>query len=84
MYVIIYTEIYSLFFIELTCFKIASIEQLFAFYYKPPKPFTVNGGWNLFDPEVEFGRMGLGTLTDAWRLTTINHDFNVYNYNLSI
>ncbi|GAA5910045.1 phosphatidylinositol-3-phosphatase YMR1 [Sporobolomyces salmoneus] len=33
-------------------------------------------GWELYDPQEEFGRMGLGKRSKAWRFTEINTDFN--------
>ncbi|RDX46872.1 phosphatases II [Lentinus brumalis] len=53
-----------------------SVNQLYAFYYVPNPPFAVNNGWNLFNPREEFGRMGVGTRSKAWRFTTINNDYS--------
>jgi myotubularin-related protein 6/7/8 len=60
---------------------LASIEQLYAFYYTPSPPLQQsaliapeNGaakgnGWSVYNPREEFARMGLGTRTKAWRFT---------------
>ncbi|KAJ3415177.1 hypothetical protein HDV05_005457 [Chytridiales sp. JEL 0842] len=57
--------------------NISSVELLYAFSYKPPANTSMPRTWHKFDPAVEFARMGLGTKTDAWRLSTINKDFLV-------
>ncbi|GAA6021263.1 hypothetical protein JCM11491_001531 [Sporobolomyces phaffii] len=33
-------------------------------------------GWDLYNPEEEFARMGVGRRTKAWRFSDINSDFN--------
>ncbi|GHJ88319.1 hypothetical protein NliqN6_4721 [Naganishia liquefaciens] len=63
-----------------------SIEQLYAFYYKPPVSFqqsssaetalTKGNGWSVYNPREEYARMGLGTRTKAWRFTDINKDYS--------
>ncbi|KAJ3047090.1 hypothetical protein HK097_000242 [Rhizophlyctis rosea] len=55
--------------------NISSVEQLYAFYYTPEKPFTSNVGWNLYDPQSEFTRLGVGTKTTNWRFSTINENY---------
>lgn len=74
---------------------IASIEQLYAFYYTPSPPLqpsalsssspesspSTNNGWNVYNPREEFARMGLGTRTKAWRFTDINKDYTVSRLN---
>ncbi|EMD38096.1 hypothetical protein CERSUDRAFT_113233 [Gelatoporia subvermispora B] len=52
-----------------------SVNQLYAFHYVPNPPFTSQNGWTLYSPREEFGRMGVGTRTKAWRLTDINKDY---------
>lgn len=52
-----------------------SINQLYAFFYAPNPPFAVNNGWSLYSPREEFGRMGVGTRTKAWRFSDINKDY---------
>lgn len=37
----------------------------------------MNNGWNIYNPREEFGRMGVGTRSKAWRFTTINNDYSV-------
>ncbi|CUA68116.1 Phosphoinositide 3-phosphatase [Schizosaccharomyces pombe 972h-] [Rhizoctonia solani] len=53
----------------------ASVTRLYAFFYSPP-PGTTRDGWSKFTAREEFGRMGLGTRTKAWRLTEINKDYS--------
>ncbi|KAG2365707.1 phosphatases II [Suillus spraguei] len=52
-----------------------SVNQLYAFFYTPNPPFNTTGGWSLYSPREEFGRMGVGTRTKAWRFTDINKDY---------
>ncbi|KXN80992.1 Phosphoinositide 3-phosphatase, partial [Leucoagaricus sp. SymC.cos] len=52
-----------------------SVTQLYAFFYRPNPPLSSNDGWSLYSPREEFGRMGLGTRTKAWRFTDINKDY---------
>ncbi|KAI9350057.1 Myotubularin-like phosphatase domain-containing protein, partial [Zopfochytrium polystomum] len=57
--------------------NISSIDQHYAFYHQPTSNVIKSKqGWNVFDPTREFERMGLGTRTQAWRITTINNDFS--------
>ncbi|KAG1756401.1 phosphatases II [Suillus paluster] len=51
-----------------------SVNQLYAFFYTPSPPFNATGGWSIYSPREEFGRMGVGTRTKAWRFTDINKD----------
>lgn len=53
------------------------MEKLYAFYYSPSPPLPTNVGWHMYNPREEFGRMGLGTRTKAWRFTDINKDYSV-------
>lgn len=57
--------------------RIASVNQLYAFYYTPNPAFNVNDGWSLFSPRDEFVRMGVGSRTKAWRFTDVNKDYSV-------
>ncbi|KIY73237.1 phosphatases II [Cylindrobasidium torrendii FP15055 ss-10] len=52
-----------------------SVQQLYAFFYTP-NPALPNNGWNIYSPREEFGRMGVGTRTKAWRFTDINKDYS--------
>ena len=61
-------------------FTVASINQLYAFFYVPNPPFAVSDGWSLYSPREEFGRMGVGTRSKAWRFTDINKDYSVRHY----
>ncbi|KZV71863.1 phosphatases II [Peniophora sp. CONT] len=53
----------------------ADVKQLYAFFYTPNPPLTHNDGWLIFNPREEFGRMGVGTRSKAWRFTDINKDY---------
>ncbi|TFK30191.1 protein phosphatase [Coprinopsis marcescibilis] len=53
-----------------------SVTQLYAFFYTPNPPLPTNNGWTLYSPRDEFGRMGVGTRTKAWRFTDINKDYS--------
>ncbi|KAI6109714.1 phosphatases II [Pisolithus sp. B1] len=52
-----------------------SVNQLYAFFYSPNPPFDAEGGWSVYSPRKEFGRMGVGSRTKAWRFTDINKDY---------
>ncbi|KAI0725006.1 phosphatases II [Fomitopsis betulina] len=54
-----------------------SVTQLYAFYYVPNPPYAATNGWSLFSPREEFGRMGVGSRTKAWRFTDINKDYSL-------
>ncbi|KAL0577882.1 phosphatidylinositol-3-phosphatase ymr1 [Marasmius crinis-equi] len=53
-----------------------SVYSLYAFSYQPNPPFPTNNGWSIYSPREEFGRMGVGTRTKAWRFTDINKDYS--------
>ncbi|TEB26595.1 phosphatases II [Coprinellus micaceus] len=53
-----------------------SVTQLYAFFYTPNPSFPTNNGWSIYSPREEFGRMGVGTRTKAWRFTDINKDYS--------
>ena len=57
--------------------SLASVTQLYAFYYRPNPPLPSNSGWLLYSPRKEFGRLGVGTRSKAWRFTDINKDYSV-------
>ncbi|KAI0253526.1 protein-tyrosine phosphatase-like protein [Lactifluus subvellereus] len=52
-----------------------SVTQLYAFNYTPSPPLPGSDGWTLYSPRDEFGRMGVGTRSKAWRFTDINKDY---------
>ncbi|KAJ7074303.1 protein-tyrosine phosphatase-like protein [Mycena amicta] len=54
-----------------------SVEQLYAFFYVPNPSLPTSDGWNIYSPREEFGRMGVGTRTKAWRFSDINKDYSV-------
>ncbi|KAJ7087792.1 protein-tyrosine phosphatase-like protein [Mycena epipterygia] len=53
-----------------------SVEQLYAFFYSPNPPLPTSEGWSIYSPRDEFGRMGVGSRTKAWRFTDINKDYS--------
>lgn len=55
----------------------ATVTQLYAFFYTPNPSHPTSEGWKLYSPRAEFGRMGVGTRTKAWRFTDINKDYKV-------
>ncbi|KAJ3160893.1 hypothetical protein HDU86_008255 [Geranomyces michiganensis] len=55
--------------------NITSIEQTYAFSYQPTKPYPADAKWRMFDPAKEFARLGVNTLTDQWRFTTVNENY---------
>ncbi|KAH7913992.1 phosphatases II [Hygrophoropsis aurantiaca] len=54
----------------------ASVNQLYAFFYTPNPPFSITDGWTMYSPRDEYGRMGVGTRSKAWRFTDINKDYS--------
>ncbi|KAI9736779.1 MAG: hypothetical protein M1834_000983 [Cirrosporium novae-zelandiae] len=60
-----------------TC-KLGRIEKLYAFTYQPQKPENEQNGWDIYDPQKEFERMGiLEKGTDyGWRISKINTDYS--------
>jgi hypothetical protein len=56
---------------------LASVTQLYAFFYTPNPTFPSKDGWSIYSPREEFGRMGVGMRTKAWRFTDINKDYSV-------
>ena len=73
---LLYTH--SLLFASFLNFGEDSIEQLYAFFYKPHPKHIVNDGWSVYDPLKEFERMGV-TKNDAWRFSTVNRNYGVCN-----
>ncbi|KAG0018782.1 hypothetical protein BGZ82_000329 [Podila clonocystis] len=59
---------------KLTC--IGSVEQLYAFIYTPTPPFSSTDGWQIYDPLIEYERMGVGSKNDQWRFSDINQSFS--------
>lgn len=60
-----------------TC-QLGSIENLYAFSYKPvPKERQIQG-WSLYDPREEFRRQGISEKQQdrGWRITNINKDYS--------
>ncbi|KAJ3153994.1 hypothetical protein HDU89_008861 [Geranomyces variabilis] len=55
--------------------NIMTIEQTYAFSYQPAKPYPAGAKWRMFDPAKEFARLGVNTLTDQWRFTTLNENY---------
>jgi hypothetical protein len=58
------------------------VNQLYAFFYSPNPPLSAKDGWALYSPREEFGRMGVGSRTKAWRFTDINKDYSVFSLNV--
>jgi len=54
-----------------------SVNQLYAFYYSSTPPLELKSGWTIYSPREEFGRMGVGTRSKAWRFTDINKDYSL-------
>lgn len=61
----------------------AGFEGLYAYYFEGDKKGKgkeqAEGihGWDVYQPEKEFRRMGVGSRTNAWRTTDINADYEV-------
>ncbi|KAJ3023671.1 hypothetical protein HKX48_001895 [Thoreauomyces humboldtii] len=55
--------------------NVSVIEQLYAFHYKPTKPLASNARWRRYDPAKEFARLGVETVTDQWRFTAVNENY---------
>ncbi|TFK76237.1 phosphatases II [Pluteus cervinus] len=53
-----------------------SVTQLYAFFYTPNPPLPASEGWSMYSPKEEFGRMGIGSRTNAWRFSNVNHDYS--------
>ncbi|KAL4266195.1 protein-tyrosine phosphatase family protein [Pleurotus pulmonarius] len=53
-----------------------SVNQLYAFFYRPEPPLTADNGWSIYSPRDEFMRMGMGTRSKAWRFTDLNKDYS--------
>ncbi|KAF9036634.1 protein-tyrosine phosphatase-like protein [Panaeolus papilionaceus] len=52
-----------------------SVTQLYAFFYNPNPPLPTNEGWSIYSPREEYGRMGVGTRSKAWRFTDLNKEY---------
>ncbi|KAF9469358.1 protein phosphatase, partial [Collybia nuda] len=53
-----------------------SVTQLYAFFYRPNPPLATSDGWSIYSARDEFGRMGVGSRSKAWRFTDINKDYS--------
>lgn len=64
-----------------SAFSAGGLENQYAFFCKPAAIDDRKGkgkaGWNIYDPAAEYARMGLGTRSKAWRVTSLNADFQV-------
>ncbi|KAF9921853.1 hypothetical protein FBU30_008090 [Linnemannia zychae] len=58
---------------KLTC--IGSVEQLYAFFYSPLPAFSTSDGWQIYDPLLEYERMGVGSKNDQWRFSDLNKSY---------
>ncbi|GAA5828710.1 hypothetical protein JCM11251_005846 [Rhodosporidiobolus azoricus] len=58
-------------------FSTGGLENRYAFFcnHGEDKKGKGRAGWQIYDAEEEFARMGLGTRSKAWRFTTVNADF---------
>ncbi|TPX41754.1 hypothetical protein SeMB42_g05107 [Synchytrium endobioticum] len=54
--------------------NVVSLDQLYAFSYLPTSHYTAHG-WDVFDVEEEYRRMGVGSRTDAWRISRVNEHY---------
>ena len=61
-------------------YTLDSMTHLYAFNYTPSRPLSISDGWNLYSPREEFGRMGVGTRSKAWRFTDIHKDYTVRSH----
>lgn len=61
----------------LTCLN--RVERLYAFSYQPPPAEKQVNGWEIYDPRLEFKRMGISPKFPdrGWRLSDINKDYQV-------
>ncbi|KAI8927902.1 hypothetical protein BC831DRAFT_548808 [Entophlyctis helioformis] len=56
--------------------NITSLQQVYAFAYRREVAGAMpNRGWDVFDPALEFGRMGVGSSSRHWRLSHINENY---------
>lgn len=53
------------------------MNQLYAFFYVSNPAFAVSDGWSIYSVREEFGRMGVGSRSKAWRFTDINKEYSV-------
>ncbi|KAG0381052.1 hypothetical protein BGX24_000030 [Mortierella sp. AD032] len=59
---------------NLTC--IGSVQKLFAFFYTPSPAFAATDGWQIYDPLLEYERMGVGSKNDQWRFSDLNKSYS--------
>lgn len=58
---------------------VVNIEELYCFHYTASnEDLPKKSGWNKFDLQAEFARMGVPN--DRWILTSINRDYEVLFY----
>ncbi|KAI8049092.1 Myotubularin-like phosphatase domain-containing protein [Syncephalis plumigaleata] len=60
---------------KLTC--ITKINQFHAFYYQPTPQWDREEGWKRYDPVREYNRMGVNTLSNKWRFTEKNTNYEL-------
>jgi hypothetical protein len=63
---------------SLTC-RLGRLEKLYAFSYTPQPPENKVNGWELYDAEKEWRRLGIGgkNADHGWRISRINSDYEV-------
>lgn len=59
---------------KLTC--VNSVDNLYAFMYKPGSLERKLNSWDIYDPEKEYRRMG-AIESGNWRFTSINNDYKL-------
>lgn len=58
--------------------RAATPRSLYAYNYHPRPPLQLSPkGWLVYDFKREFGRMGVGTRTKAWRFCDVNSTYTV-------
>jgi hypothetical protein len=57
--------------------KTGSVEQLYAFFYTPSPAFKTTDGWQIYDPLLEYERMGVMSKSDQWRVSELNRTYTV-------
>ncbi|PVF99054.1 phosphatases II, partial [Serendipita vermifera] len=57
---------------------VGSVTHLYAFFYSPEHSISNDGrnGWEIYNVQKEFMRMGVGERTKAWRFTDLNKDYS--------
>eukprot|EP00698_Gefionella_okellyi_P007063 TRINITY_DN171_c0_g2_i1.p2 TRINITY_DN171_c0_g2~~TRINITY_DN171_c0_g2_i1.p2 ORF type:complete len:865 (-),score=192.26 TRINITY_DN171_c0_g2_i1:2540-5134(-) len=54
----------------------AGLDNVFAFSYRPALHASLQNGWNIYDPQSEFDRLGF-TVSNGWRICDANKGFDV-------